>query len=115
MVPIITEEQIPVERVEYKPVERQEEIVDYVPVKRSVVKHPDGRVTGLEGLPPGVNSGLVNLVGGSTIVNNQPRYIQPSTVLVNNQPNNNNTILYNNPNNYTLSNDQNRKSGVNNA
>jgi len=32
-------------------VETQEEIVDYVPVKKSVVRHPDGRVTGLEGLP----------------------------------------------------------------
>lgn len=51
MVPVEVEEQVAVERVQYNPVERKEEIVDYVPVKKSVVRHPNGQVTGLEGLP----------------------------------------------------------------
>lgn len=77
MVPVEREEQVPVERIQYNPVERQEEIVDYVPVKKSVVRHPDGSVTGLEGLPVELRSSMATQMGtqmGAQVVQNQSSY-----------------------------------------
>lgn len=50
-VPYTEMERVPVSRTQYRAVEREEEEVEYVPVNRSVVRHPDGRVTSLNEAP----------------------------------------------------------------